>query len=69
MYQRKALWKGTLKELRSLNRNIEVGELRCMDCNSSNIMYKGKGKKSYSFDVSSAGNEGNYYFFYSRENS
>ena len=50
---KKALWKGTLKELRSLNRNIEVGELRCMDCNSSNIMYKGKGKKSYSFDVSS----------------
>lgn len=27
---RKSLWNTTLKELRSLNRNIEVGELRCM---------------------------------------
>ena len=39
---RKSLWNTTLKELRSLNRNIEVGELRCMDCNSSNITFKGK---------------------------
>ena len=50
---KKSLWNGTLKELRSLNRNIEVGELRCMDCDSSNIAYKGKGKSTYSFDVSS----------------
>lgn len=50
---KKSLWNGTLKELRSLNRNIEVGELRCMDCDSSNIAYKGKGKFTYSFDVSS----------------
>ena len=50
---KKALWNGTLKELRSLNRNIEVGELRCMDCDSPNIAYKGKGKSTYSFDVSS----------------
>lgn len=50
---KKALWNSTLKELRSLNRNIVVGELRCMDCNSSNIMYKGKEKNTYSFDVSS----------------
>lgn len=49
---RKSLWNTTLKELRSLNRNIEVGELRCMDCNSSNITFKGKGKNTYSFDVS-----------------
>ncbi len=48
----KSLWTGTLKELRSLNRNIEVGELRCMDCNSANIAYKGTGKVTYSFDVS-----------------
>ena len=48
----KSLWNGTLKELRSLNRNIEVGELRCMDCNSANIAYKGTGKVTYSFDVS-----------------
>lgn len=50
---KKSLWNGTLKELRSLNRNIEVGELRCMDCDSPNIAYKGKGKSTYSFDVSS----------------
>ncbi len=49
---RKSLWNGTLKELRSLNRNIEVGELRCMDCNSNHIAYKGTGKHTYSFDVS-----------------
>lgn len=49
---RKSLWNGTLKELRSLNRDIEVGELRCMDCNSSNIAFKGKGKTTFSFDVS-----------------
>ena len=47
-----SLWNGTLKELRSLNRNIEVGELRCMDCDSTHIAYKGKGKITYSFDVS-----------------
>lgn len=49
---KKSLWNGTLKELRSLNRNIEVGELRCMDCDSTHIAYKGKGKITYSFDVS-----------------
>lgn len=50
---KKSLWNGTLKELKSLNRNIEVGELRCMDCDSVNIAYKGKGSCNYSFDVSS----------------
>lgn len=49
---KRTLWNGTLKELRSLNRNIEVGELRCMDCNSTHIAYKGRGKITYSFDVS-----------------
>lgn len=49
---RKARWNATLKELNSLNRNIEVGELKCMDCNSTNIVYQGKGKETYSFDVS-----------------
>lgn len=49
---KKVLWETTLKELNSLNRNIEVGELRCMDCNSTRISYKGKGANSYSFDVS-----------------
>lgn len=49
---KRALWNSTLRELNSLNLNIEVGELRCMDCNSTNIAYKGQGKNSYSFDVS-----------------
>ncbi len=48
----RALWSGTLKELKSLNRTIQVGELRCMDCDSSHIAYKGTGKMTYSFDVS-----------------
>ena len=51
---KRALWNSTLKELNSLNRNIEVGELRCMDCDSTNIAYKGQGKDSYSFDISTA---------------
>lgn len=49
---KKSLWGVTLKELRSLNRNIDVGELRCMECDSNHIAYKGKGKMTYSFDVS-----------------
>ena len=52
----KSLWLGTLNELNSLNRNIEVGELRCMNCNSTNIAYKGTGKVTYSFDVSTKKN-------------
>lgn len=51
---KRSLWRGTLNELRSLNRNIEVGELRCMDCDSTHIVYKGKGKSTYSFDVSTS---------------
>lgn len=49
---KRSLWNSTLKELRSLNRTIEVGELRCMDCDSTHIAYKGRGKNTYSFDVS-----------------
>ena len=48
----KSLWNGTLKELNSLNRNIKVGELRCMDCDSNHIAYKGTSKSKYSFDIS-----------------
>lgn len=48
----KSLWIGTLKELNSLNRNIKVGELRCMDCDSTRIAYKGTNKSKYSFDIS-----------------
>ena len=48
----KSLWNGTLKELNSLNRNIKAGELRCMDCDSTHIAYKGNSKSKYSFDIS-----------------
>lgn len=50
---RKASWVTTLKELRSLNRTMECGELRCMDCDSTNISFSSSKKNAYSFDVSS----------------
>lgn len=49
---RRASWETTLKELRSLNRSMECGELRCMDCNSTNISFSASKKNAYSFDVS-----------------
>jgi hypothetical protein len=51
---RQSKWKTTLKELNSLNRNIDHGELRCMDCNSTHISFSISKKKSYSFDISSS---------------
>lgn len=42
----------TLKELRSLNRTIDCGELHCMECNSTNISFSTAKKSSYTFDVS-----------------
>lgn len=53
---RKAKWETTLKELRSLNRSIDCGELRCMDCNSTNISFSiNRGAQTaYAFDVSTA---------------
>lgn len=50
---RRASWETTLKELRSLNRAMECGELRCMDCDSTNISFSSSKKNAYSFDVSS----------------
>lgn len=50
---RRASWDTTLKELRSLNRNMECGELRCMDCDSTNISFSTSKKNAYAFDVSS----------------
>lgn len=50
---RGASWETTLKELRSLNRTMESGELRCMDCNSTNISFSSSKKHAYAFDVSS----------------
>ena len=51
---RKSKWEHTVNELRSLNRSISCGELRCMDCNSTNISFStGEiSQTSYSFDVS-----------------
>ena len=48
---RKARWETTIKELRSLNRTIDCGELRCMDCDSTNISFSASKKSSYTFDV------------------
>lgn len=50
---RRATWETTLKELRSLNRTIDCGELRCMDCKSTNISFTTSKKHSYAFSVSS----------------
>lgn len=50
---RRASWETTLKELRSLNRTMGSGELRCMDCNSTNISFSSSKKNAYAFDVSS----------------
>ena len=51
---RKSKWEHTVNELRSLNRTISCGELRCMDCNSTNISFSTGEimKSSYAFDVS-----------------
>lgn len=51
---RKSKWEHTINELRSLNRTISCGELRCMDCNSTNISFSTgeTTQTSYSFDVS-----------------
>lgn len=51
---RKSKWEHTVNELRSLNRTISCGELRCMDCNSTNISFStgATSQSSYSFDVS-----------------
>lgn len=50
---RKAKWGTTLNELRSLNRTIETGVLRCLDCDSTNISFSSAKKGGYTFDVSS----------------
>lgn len=49
---RKLKWEITLKELNSLNRAISCGELKCMDCGSTNITFESSQKGAYSFDVS-----------------
>jgi hypothetical protein len=42
----------TLKELRSLNRSLSVGKLKCLDCESTKIGFS-TAEDSYTFDISS----------------
>jgi len=42
----------TLKELNSLNRTMDCGELRCLDCNSVHIGFAASVNASYTFDIS-----------------
>jgi len=42
----------TIKELNSLNRNLDSGELICLECGANHIGYKVSPKQTYSFDVS-----------------
>lgn len=51
---RRAKWDATIKELRSLNRTMDFGELRCMDCDSTNIAFSASKNSSYAFDVSTS---------------
>lgn len=44
----------TLKELNSLNRSMDKGELLCMDCNSTHIGFKTESKSSCTFDITTA---------------
>lgn len=48
---RRLKWEITLKELNSLNRAISCGELKCMECGSTNIAFE-TSKGAYSFEVS-----------------
>jgi len=49
---RRVKYEITLKELRSLNRNISTGELQCLDCNSTHIGYVSSSDTNFTFDVS-----------------
>ena len=49
---RKSKCEITIKELKSLNRTINSGELRCMECKSTHINYFSADKDSYIFEVS-----------------
>lgn len=51
---RKNKWEQTIQELNSLNRTISCGQMRCMDCGSTNISLSvdSKDQMSYAFDVS-----------------
>lgn len=49
---RRVKYEITLKELRSLNRNISTGELQCLDCNSKHIGYVSSSDTNFTFDVS-----------------
>ncbi|WP_068983522.1 MULTISPECIES: hypothetical protein [Lysinibacillus] len=52
IFNRMSKCEGTIKELNSLNREMESGKVVCLDCGSIQIGYKLSGEKSYTFDVS-----------------
>jgi len=49
---RKTKYEIAIKELNSLNRTMNTGELRCLDCKSTHIGFATEANDSYSFDVS-----------------
>lgn len=49
---RKLKYEITIKEINSLNRTIEKGELQCLDCGSTRIGFKTTSQSTFSFDVS-----------------
>lgn len=49
---KKLKWEELINELNSLNRIVKTGELRCLNCNSSNIAFIVEGNKKFAFDVS-----------------
>lgn len=49
---RKVKYEVTLKELNSLNRTINSGEVLCLDCNSTHIGFRSEKNSSYTFDIS-----------------
>lgn len=42
----------TIKEMNSLNRNLDSGEIICLECGSTHIGYKATPKHTYTFDIS-----------------
>lgn len=53
--KRRSKWDRAIKDLNSLNRGIDSGELRCMNCNSTDIAFAlSSNRNSYVFDVSTS---------------
>lgn len=48
---RKLKYEITIKEIKSLNRTIEKGELQCLDCGSTKVGFKATSQSTFAFDV------------------